>query len=343
MNQEPIQLINPFNKKPLHLDGDVLTDEGGNTFFCKNGAYRIVQDHNYASNFGFQWNKFQTTQIDRFQQNVNQSRERFFAVTEWDKQNLEGKNILEVGSGAGRFTQIVLNFTKATLYSVDYSNAVEANFRNNGPNERLKLFQASIYELPFAPASFDKVFCFGVLQHTPDFKKSVQCLLEMVKPGGELIIDFYPVKGWYTKIHAKYLLRPLFKMVSNERLLFWIENNVDWLMKLYFFFDRVGAGKIANRFLPLCDINSTLPKNLTPEKLREWVILDTFDMFSPAYDNPQPLGRVVKWLKLLGRGDVKGYEVSYGNRNRVTVAKVIVARTSAQRQNKLDFNQAHKI
>jgi len=33
------------------------------------------------------------------------------------------------------------------------------------------LFQASIYELPFAPRQFDKVFCFGVLQHTPDFKK----------------------------------------------------------------------------------------------------------------------------------------------------------------------------
>lgn len=41
-----------------------------------------------------------------------------------------------------------------------------------------------------------KVFCFGVLQHTPDVNKSVQCLAEMVKPGGELAVDFYPIRGW---------------------------------------------------------------------------------------------------------------------------------------------------
>ncbi|MEI2748908.1 MAG: methyltransferase domain-containing protein [Ferruginibacter sp.] len=61
--------------------------------------------------------------------------------------------MLEVGSGAGRFTQIALDHTKANLYSVDYSNAVEANYKNNGPNQRLKLYQASVYELPFAPGT----------------------------------------------------------------------------------------------------------------------------------------------------------------------------------------------
>ncbi|RZL40985.1 MAG: class I SAM-dependent methyltransferase, partial [Pedobacter sp.] len=95
---------------------------------------------------------------------------------------------------------------------------------------RLKIFQASIYELPFEKESFDKVFCFGVLQHTPDFNKSVQCLIEMVKPGGELVVDFYPIKGWWTKIHAKYFLRPITKRMDQKKLLKLIENNVDLMI-----------------------------------------------------------------------------------------------------------------
>jgi SAM-dependent methyltransferase len=116
---------------------------------------------------------------------------------------------LEVGSGAGRFTQIVLDYTKANLYSIDYSDAVSANYRNNAHHgDRLHLFQASIYEMPFPDNSFDKVFCFGVLQHTPDFKKSVKSLIDKAKPGGEIAVDFYPIKGWYTKINAKYICDP---------------------------------------------------------------------------------------------------------------------------------------
>ena len=116
--------------------------------------------------------------------------------------------MLEVGSGAGRFSQVILDYTKANLYSVDYSNAVEANFKNNGHHkDRFHLYQASVYDMPFAKGQFDKVFCFGVIQHTPDVQKTVQSLITMAKPGAEVIVDFYPIKGWWTKLQAKYSLR----------------------------------------------------------------------------------------------------------------------------------------
>lgn len=318
-----ITLINPYNKQSLTLHGENLNDNEGTSFPLKAGAFRFVNDNNYTENFGFQWNKFQKTQIDRFQNIAKQSEERFFAVTQWDKENLADKNILEVGSGAGRFTQIILSKTAGNLYSVDYSNAVEANFRNNGPHPRLKLFQASIYELPFAPHQFDKVFCFGVLQHTPDFRKSVQCLTGMVKPGGELIVDFYPIRGWYTKIHSKYLLRPITKKMNHDKLLNWIDSNVDRLITTYRFFDNLAIGKIANRFLPICDINGTIPKQLDKETLREWVVLDTFDMFSPSFDNPQRLKTVEKWFDEFGMKNIKGAVIKYGEGNEVTVVRGI--------------------
>ncbi len=314
-----ISLINPNSLKPLISTNNGLCDDDNNCFTLTNGVYCFVNGSNYADNFGFQWLRFSDTQIDKLKDS-QLSKNRFFVQTGWDKEDLVGKNILEVGSGAGRFSQIVLDYTRANLYSVDYSNAVEANYKNNGPNERLHLFQASVYELPFAPGQFDKVFCFGVLQHTPDVEKSVECLVKMLKPGGELVVDFYPMNGWWTKLHAKYLFRPFTKKMSNERLYKMIDKNVDWLIKTNRFFTKIGIGKFTNRFLPICDIAGTLPEGLSKEKLREMVVLDTFDMFSPQYDQPQKIKTVVNWFNKYGMKQVWGGYI-YEGKFRAAVVK----------------------
>jgi SAM-dependent methyltransferase len=319
-----IELINPFNRSVLEKKGEGYVDKQGRYFPVINGAVRIVQERNYTDSFGFQWNKFQQTQIDREATVATFSKERFFTVTGWDKEDLSGKDVLEVGSGAGRFTQVVLAHTKANLYSIDYSDAVSVNYRNNNYyGDRLKLFQASIYDLPFPDNSFDKIFCFGVLQHTPDFKKSIKCMLDKLKPGGELVIDFYTIYGWWTKIHSKYLLRPFTKKMSHEKLLHRVEKNVDWMIKVYFFFEKLKVGRFFNRFLPICDIKHTLPPNLPKDALREWVILDTFDMFSPEFDNPQRIKTVKKWVEGFGAEVTFAGVIKYANNIRAAVVKAI--------------------
>jgi SAM-dependent methyltransferase len=319
-----IELINPYNHSVLERKGEGYVDNQGKYFPVINGAVRIVQDRNYTDSFGFQWKKFQQTQIDREATVDTFSKDRFFTVTGWDKEDLSGKDVLEVGSGAGRFTQVVLANTKANLYSIDYSDAVSANYRNNNYyGDRLKLFQASIYDLPFPDNSFDKIFCFGVLQHTPDFKKSIKCMLDKLKPGGELVMDFYPIYGWWTKIHSKYLLRHFTKKMSHEKLLQKVENNIDWMMKVYLFFDKLKVGRLFNRFLPICDIKHTLPANLPKEALREWAILDTFDMFSPEYDNPQRISTVKKWVNDLDAEVTFSGVMKYANNIRVAVVKAV--------------------
>lgn len=167
--------------------------------------------------------------------------------------------------------------------------------------------------MPFAPGQFDKVFCLGVLQHTPDFEKSVKALIDMVKPGGELVVDFYSVNGWWTKIQAKYLLRPFTKKMSHEKLYKIIDKNIDWMIKATRFFSGIGLGKIINRFIPICDIDGTMPKNIPYNQLRELCVLDTFDMFSPAYDHPQKIKTVASWFKKYGLTDVWGGIKEYDN------------------------------
>ena len=293
-----IQIVNPETGLPLHNHDNELIDENGSKFPIINGIPIFVDSNNYADSFGFQWERFSKTQLEFGKEGGLYSAQRFFSETLWNPEELTGENILEVGSGAGRFSQVVLKHTLANLYSVDYSSAVNTNKKNNNDiaPERFHLFQASIDQLPFPDESFDKVFCFGVLQHTPDFERSVKCLIKKVKVGGEVVVDFYPINGWWTKIHAKYMLRPITKRISHQHLLSLIEKNIKWLIKVYFALHQIGLG-LLTRFLPLCNIKDTFPSDLNSEEILERAVLDTFDMYSPQHDHPQRIEAVAKMFE----------------------------------------------
>ena len=297
----PVELIDPITGGRLERTDAGFLRAGDREYPILNGIPRVCDASNYTESFGLQWNKFAATQIDRKEAGVVASEERFFNETGWTPEDLAGQDVLEVGSGAGRFSRVVLERTTANLWSVDYSSAVEANLNNNRSiaPERFHLFQASIYEMPFADNCFDKVFCLGVLQHTPHFEGSVRALISKARPGGEIVVDFYPTNGFWTKVSAKYMLRPITKRMPHDRLLDLIDRNADRLIRASQFLDRVGL-HILTRFLPVVDIRGTLPANLSERDLREWVVLDTFDMFSPEYDNPQRLEAVVDMFRRNG-------------------------------------------
>ena len=111
------------------------------------GIPRFVASENYASAFGAQWNMFPRTQLDSHSGvAVSESRLARCMCSELEK--VAGKLVLEAGSGAGRFTEVLLKHG-AQVHSFDFSNAVEANAANNGSSERLTLAQGDIRRIPF--------------------------------------------------------------------------------------------------------------------------------------------------------------------------------------------------
>ena len=68
--------------------------------------------------------------------------------------------MLEVGSGAGRFTEQAAS-TGAFVVSMDYSAAVDANYQSNGTKPNVLIVQGDVYQMPFRRSSFDKLFCFA--------------------------------------------------------------------------------------------------------------------------------------------------------------------------------------
>jgi SAM-dependent methyltransferase len=310
----------PKTGEQLIRTGDSWVSPNGDRFPIINGIARFCEINNYADSFGRQWNLFQTTQIDHEGVAASPSADRLFAETGWTVEELIDTDILEVGSGAGRFSRAILERTKARLASVDYSSAVEANWANNGRlgGDRFTLAQASIYELPFPDNRFDKVLCLGVLQHTPYFEQSVHALVRKARKGGEIVVDFYAVRGWWTKVHAKYLLRPITRRIGQERLLNLVERNAPGLITVSKGLSRFGLG-VLNRFVPIIDLR-TLPVGLSREEFRQWVVLDTFDMFSPRYDNPQ---RIADVAAMFERG---GAEVSFAENVETASGKAAVVR-----------------
>lgn len=260
------------------------------------GIPRFVSPENYANSFGFQWNRHDKTQLDSYI-GLPISRDRVFSVTQWPS-DLRGQTILEAGCGAGRFTEILVG-TGADVISFDLSSAVEANRRNNGHHEKLTILQASILDIPVAPRSMDKVFCLGVIQHTPDPEKSFQHLAECVKPGGDLVIDVY-AKRLTALLSWRYLLRPLTKRIASERLYKIVEKTTRILFPvshaLHRLFGRPGA-----RLLPIA-IHPNFP--LPPNLARQWAILDTFDIYSPAHDHPKSQTDLRRWFENAGFVDV---------------------------------------
>ncbi|MCK6419067.1 MAG: methyltransferase domain-containing protein, partial [Alphaproteobacteria bacterium] len=164
---------------------------------------RFVPLSNYADSFSLEWKTHARTQYDSVS-GVPLSETRFFQETGWPRR-MEGEIILEIGSGSGRFTEWALS-TGATVVSLDYSQAVEANFASNGANTNLLLVQASIYEMPFEKEFADRAFCFGMIQHTPDPKKAFMAVPPFIKPGGYFASDVYR-KSLRTIIGTRHLFR----------------------------------------------------------------------------------------------------------------------------------------
>lgn len=81
--------------------------------------------------------------------------------------------------------------TGAMVVSMDYNYTVDANFKSNGKKENVLIVQGDIYSMPFKTNFFDKLFCIGVLQHTPNVEKSFLSLPNYLKPGGSLVVDVY--------------------------------------------------------------------------------------------------------------------------------------------------------
>jgi len=269
-------------------DGEIITgslscSQCREEYPIVNSVPRFVAPENYASSFGYQWNRFKVEQIDSISGTLL-STDRFFSETGWSKDWLAGKWILDAGSGAGRFLDVASNFG-AEVVGLDISTAVDAARANLAGKNNVHLVQASIYEPPFRLGTFAGCYCIGVVQHTPDPQRAMTTLPRYLQPGGLIAITAYERKPW-TLFYPKYWLRPLTKRVEKEKLLGIIKGLMPVLFPLTNVLFRIPLlGRVFMFAIPVANyVDQTA---LSRQQRYEWAVLDTFDMLSPEDDLPR--------------------------------------------------------
>ena len=304
---QELELTEPEYRGSRVYSGWLSTKDGAHRYPVRGFIPRFSPESNYADNFGMQWNKFRKTQLDSSSGKPISSN-RFWGSTGWSPEAISGRRVLDAGCGAGRFAEVAVR-AGANVVALDYSSAVDACYANLAQYDNVDVVQGDIYCLPFAEESFPYVYSLGVLQHTPDVARAFAALPPMVVRGGKLCVDFYG-RRFGTLLHSKYLLRPFTKRLPKERLLHALEGAVPVMLPVS---RAVGSipfvGRALKRLVPVANYGGVYP--LTPQQIKEWALLDTFDMLAPQYDQPQSAKTVQAWLQNAGLSRIEVFQAGH--------------------------------
>jgi len=123
------------------------------------------------------------------------------AVVEMPLADLAGKQVLEIGPGAGGHSAL---FAKhgAIMTSVDLTahraRATQAKYQLMGDAAKgCGALQGDAERLPFADETFDIVYSNGVLHHTLDTERAIGEVHRILKPGGQGVIMLYCKSSWH--------------------------------------------------------------------------------------------------------------------------------------------------
>ena len=303
-----------FEPRELMIN-NVFKNVVSEDFYCYSQRDGVYIDQNsdsefYTQNFGIQWNEFAETQLDSIN-GLSKSEDRLFGCSGWHPDSLKDKLVLEIGSGAGRFTEIFLKYG-AYVVSVEPSNAIYANYKNHN-NENLLLIKQRLENMPLKFGVFDFVFCYGVIQHTPSPERSyIQCI-KYVKEDGMCTFDHYQKRikpsPYY---HPKYAWRPVTTRLKPRTLLRIVQFYIPLYLPIDTFIRRIPfLGSTLAGIIPVPCWNYTGAKDVqqSSKTLTEWAIMDTFDALGAKYDFPWSLHQLQKFASKL---PLKSFHVGLG-------------------------------
>jgi SAM-dependent methyltransferase len=268
----------------------------GRQYPALNGVVRFVDAQKYAGSFGFQWKIHARTQLD--DATSHRSEKAFGQRTGFRPEDLAGKLVLDVGCGMGRFAEVATRWG-AHVVGIDLSLASEVAARNLAGRDAT-IFQADVFQLPFAAGSFDFIYSIGVLHHTPNCEQAVKVLPKLLKPGGRLAVWLYSsynlwyrMSDVYRKVTRRMPQKTLYKMCYGVIPLY----GVHQVLRKIPLVGRPASGALA--WLIPMSFNKTA----------SWRVLDTFDWYSPEYQSKHTYEEVFRWFESCGLEDLHVAEV----------------------------------
>lgn len=116
-------------------------------------------------------------------------------------------DLLEIGTGLGVFSSRIAP-TVATYRGIEY-DAIACAAAKTRVADPESITQGDAQALQFPDSSFDAVICLEVLEHLPDYRKALDEIARVLRPGGRLIASIPHVKtGAPSKTNAHHLYEP---------------------------------------------------------------------------------------------------------------------------------------
>lgn len=283
--QHELTLLDATDSIDVVLEGTLGCTACPARFPIVRGIPRFVSHDGYVGSFSYEWNKWNRVQVD----SANGSRvseDAFAHKTGFTPAELRGKWVLDVGCGAGRFLDIASRWG-ARAVGIDFSFAVEAAQNNVGGRDNVDVIQADVFHLPFRTEVFDAILSLGVLHHTRDTREAFLSLPKHLKEGGSIAVWLY----YYTDRlynRATDFWRRLLRPLPNRAVYAWSSLICRVCYPLY-------RQAFMARY-PFSILPRLLPVNLHEDW--HWRVLDTFDWYSPVYqDKDCSPTRVVEWCR----------------------------------------------
>jgi SAM-dependent methyltransferase len=171
------------------------------------------------------------------------------------------------------------------------------------------IVQADVFAMPFRTGTFDRIFCFGMLQHTPDPRRAFGALPRFLKPGGALCADIYKLALFRSVLQTKYWVRPFTRRMRPERLYALVRKWVDFMWPVAALIRKLPKGYAINWRLLVADYSYL---GLQGGMLKEWSYLDTFDMLAPRFDRPAKRTTFCGWASEAGLRDIEAAYTPHG-------------------------------
>ncbi len=251
---------------------------------------------NYSKSFGYQWNKWSRVQFES--ENINgpmkgHTSRMFERIIGSEIDDMEGKLILDVGCGSGRFIDMVRR-KKGRAIGIDYSAAVEAARANFPMDKNVLICQADALNLPIRLGVMDGAFSIGVLHHTPDPQLGFKQMVNTVKAGRWVAISVYGKGGYYDSPRVT-VWRMFFKILAPV-----------FRYKPSLIYAYIGTYAI----YPLTKIpilghllRLVYPTVRLPDP--HWRLLDTFDSVTPAHQSSHESYEVYSWFRDVGMVEIE--------------------------------------
>ena len=105
-------------------------------------------------------------------------------------------------------------------------------------------------------------------------------------------------------------MRHITKRVRPDTLFGGVQTAVRWGWPLSIAVGRIPfVGRKLRYAIPIVNYEGVYP--LSPRQLKDWAVLDTFDMLAPAYDQPQSAATLTAWMRDSGLEDVEVFRSGF--------------------------------